>query len=106
MVNEISALELKEKLDRKDDFILLDVRRPDELQICRIEQAMHIEMTDVPNHIDQLDKDKEYVIMCRSGARSMQILAYLQKNEFTNLTNLKGGILGWAEAVDPDMQTY
>lgn len=106
MVKEISVIDLKNKLEKKENFILLDIRRADELLICSLAEAKHIEMNDLPNRIDELDKDAEYIIMCRSGARSFQTTMYMQQQDFTNVANLKGGILDWADQIDPSMQKY
>lgn len=106
MVKEISVLDLKEKLDRKDDFILIDVRRKEELDICQLPEAIHIEMSEIPNRINELDPDKEYAILCRSGRRSFDVTNFLMQNDFSNVVNIKGGILDWADKLDSSMQTY
>jgi adenylyltransferase/sulfurtransferase len=63
-------------------------------------------MNEVPDHIDEIAKDKPVVIHCRSGARSGRIVEYLESQGFDNLYNLKGGILAWADEIDPNMSKY
>jgi adenylyltransferase/sulfurtransferase len=106
MLKEISVLELKEKIDRKDDFIIIDVRRSEELEICQIPNVIHIEMNEIASRLNELDPDKEYAILCRSGNRSHQVTAYMMQNDFTNVANIRGGILDWADKLDPSMQKY
>ncbi|MCB0278297.1 MAG: rhodanese-like domain-containing protein [Calditrichaeota bacterium] len=104
-MKEITALDLKNKLDNREDFILVDVRRPDELTICKIDGSMHIEMNDIPAQLDNLDQAKEYVIYCRSGMRSANVVHFMTQNNF-DATNLKGGILAWIDDVEPNKQKY
>ncbi len=105
-MREITPTELKEKLDRGDDFLLIDVREPNEFELCRIPGAKLIPLGTIPQHLRELDPDAEIVLQCRSGKRSADALAFMQANGFTNLTNLKGGILAWADDVDPTMTKY
>jgi adenylyltransferase/sulfurtransferase len=105
-MNEITPIELKAKLDRGDDFLLIDVREPHEFELCRIPTARLIPLNTIPQHLSALDPDAEIVLQCRSGKRSADALQFLQANGFTNLTNLKGGILAWADDVDPTITKY
>jgi adenylyltransferase/sulfurtransferase len=104
--DEIDVVELKRKLDEKEDFLLLDVREPLELAICKLDQAVHIPMKLLPEQLHKLQKDKEIVVMCRSGSRSLHVQSFLKSQGFTNVKNLKGGILDWARKIDPNMQSY
>lgn len=106
MVSEINVQELKSKLDNNEDFLLLDVRQANELEVSKIDAAVNIEMNTVPNVIDDFDESKEIVVMCRSGMRSMQVAVFLQNQGFENVKNLRGGILAWADQIDPTMQSY
>jgi adenylyltransferase/sulfurtransferase len=93
-------------MDRKADFQLIDVREPHEFDTCNLGGEL-IPMAEVPFNIDQIAKDKQVVVHCRSGGRSGNIIHWLEKNHgFTNLYNLKGGILDWAKKIDPTMPTY
>lgn len=105
-IPEITPRELKEKLDRGDTFKLIDVREPAEYAIAKIPGATLIPLGTLPSHINELDPDEEIVLQCRSGVRSAQALAFLQQQGFTNLKNLRGGILAWSDDVDPTVTKY
>lgn len=105
-MKEVTAEELKALMDSKADFQLIDVREPHEYDICNLEGEL-IPMSDIPNSVDKISRDKKVVIHCRSGKRSGDMLLWLEKNHgFNNLYNLKGGILAWARDVDPEFPTY
>jgi adenylyltransferase/sulfurtransferase len=105
-MKEKSVSELKSMMDNKENFQLIDVREPNEAEICAIEGAILIPMNEVPDHIDEISKDKTVVVHCRSGARSGRIVGYLESQGFDNLYNLKGGILAWADEIDHSMAKY
>tara|TARA_B110000014_G_C19822107_1_gene426504 strand:+ start:193 stop:519 length:327 start_codon:yes stop_codon:yes gene_type:complete len=105
-VKEIDVHSLKHKLDNKEDFILLDVRENKELEICKIEQALHIPMGVIPAHLNEIDFDKPIIIMCKSGGRSAQVCHYLNERGYSNIYNLRGGITSWALEIDSQMNTY
>ena len=97
--------DLKKKLDAKEDVFVLDVREPHEYKICNISGHL-IPLNDLPKRIGELDKNRETVVHCRSGSRSAKAVEFLQANGFQNVKNLAGGILAWAEKIDPKMQKY
>ena len=103
---EVSVTTLKSKLDAGDDFILLDVREPFEIEIASVPGALCIPMNLVPQRVQELDPDAEILVMCRSGKRSADITAFLMQQGFTNVHNVTGGILAWATDVDPTVQKY
>ena len=105
-MKEVTVQELKKLLDSKADVQLIDVREPHEYDFCNLEGEL-IPMADVPHVVDRIARDKQVIIHCRSGKRSGDIIQWLEKNKgFTNLYNLKGGILAWAKEIDPSMPTY
>lgn len=104
-MKEKTVAELKAMMDNHEDFQLIDVREPHEADICNIKGVM-ISMNDIPDNIDQISKDKPVIIYCRSGSRSGRIVDYLEGQGFQNLYNLKGGILAWADEIDPSMSKY
>jgi adenylyltransferase/sulfurtransferase len=105
-MKEVTVQELKELIDSGADFQLIDVREPHEFDICNLEGDL-IPQADVPHSVDRISKDKKVVVHCRSGARSGNMVQWLEKNHgFTNLYNLKGGILAWAKEIDPTLPTY
>ncbi|MPY90448.1 MAG: molybdopterin-synthase adenylyltransferase MoeB [Luteitalea sp.] len=105
-VPEVTAEDVKAKLDRGDDFVILDVREPHEVQICRIEGSVVIPLGQLPKRMDELDRNRDLVIHCRSGARSAQAVTLLQRQGFDKAVNLKGGILAWIDKVDPSQPKY
>jgi adenylyltransferase/sulfurtransferase len=108
-IPQISVKELKARLDAKkigtDDFFLLDVREPYEVQIAQIGGYL-IPQNDVAARIGELDPAKEIVVHCRSGARSQRIAELLQQNGFARVSNVAGGILAWSDEIDPSVQKY
>jgi sulfur-carrier protein adenylyltransferase/sulfurtransferase len=105
-MKEITVQELKKMKDSGADFQLIDVREPHEYDICHIDGEL-IPMSEIPYNVDKISKDRQVVIHCRSGKRSGDMLLWLEKNHgFSNLYNLKGGILAWAKEIDPSMPTY
>ncbi len=100
-VNELSALKKS-----GTDFQLIDVREPNEFEIAEIGGEL-IPMNSVPQNIDKFSKDKQVIVHCRSGKRSGDVIQWLEANHgFENLYNLKGGILAWADEIDPSVQKY
>lgn len=104
-VPEISVEDLKKKLDAKEDVFILDVREPHEYKICNINGHL-IPLNDLPKRVGELDRDKETVVHCRSGARSARAVGFLRQAGFQNVRNLAGGILAWADRIDPKMPKY
>jgi len=103
---DIDVLQLKAKLDRGDRFLLLDVREPHEHQLCRLSGAVLIPMREVPKRLEELDRNQEIVVYCRSGARSAKIAQLLRASGFPVVRNLTGGILAWSDKVDPSVPKY
>jgi molybdopterin/thiamine biosynthesis adenylyltransferase/rhodanese-related sulfurtransferase len=105
-MKEVTVQELKKMIDEKADFQLIDVREPHEWDICHLNGEL-IPQAEIPHNVDKISKTKQVVIHCRSGARSGNMVQWLEKNHgFTNLYNLKGGIKAWATEIDPTMPTY
>ncbi len=105
-LSEIEPTEVKQKIDRGDKFILLDVREPHEFQICRIPTSTLIPLGELPKHLNEFDKNAEIVAHCKSGARSAKATNLLRENGFKNVRNMKGGILAWSDKVDPSVPKY
>ena len=103
MIYEIDAVEFKSRLGQGKDVILIDCREQDEWDGGHIAQAILAPLSDFENQIDKLEsentmaKDKEIVIHCRSGKRSMRACEFLADRGYAHLVNLEGGILGWEE---------
>ena len=103
---ELDPVEVKQKIDRGDDFVLIDVREPHEYQICRIEAARLIPLGELPKRLNELDPDAEIVAHCKSGMRSAKAVDLLRQSGYRNVRNMKGGILAWSEKVDPRVPKY
>ena len=103
---EITVEEVKARIDRGDDFDILDVRNPEEWQICRIEGAKLIPLGELPGRIQELDPARELVVHCKGGARSAKAVELLRQAGFGKVKNVRGGISEWASKIDPSMPTY
>ncbi len=104
-VPEITAKELKQRLDSGDDIVVLDVREPHEAGIATIGGVL-IPMGELPARMHELDADKETIVYCRTGGRSARVVEFLQSSGFDRVLNLKGGIHAWANEVDPTIPKY
>ena len=105
-MKEVTVQELKKLIDTKADFQLIDCREPHEYEICNLQGEL-IPQAEIPHNVDKISRDKQVVIHCRSGSRSGNMVNWLEKNHgFTNLYNLKGGILAWADQIDPSVTKY
>ena len=104
-VPEMQVEELKQKLDAGEDIYILDVREPHEYQICNIGGHL-IPLGDLPKRVSELDSSREIVAHCRSGVRSAKAVNFLKQSGFKKVRNLAGGILAWADRVDPAMPKY
>jgi sulfur-carrier protein adenylyltransferase/sulfurtransferase len=103
---EISAIELKQRLDRGDALKIVDVREPNEYQINRIPGSVLIPLGDVPARQRELDPADEIVVHCKMGGRSAKAADFLRSVGFRRVLNLKGGILDWIDKVDPTQPKY
>lgn len=102
---EMQVEELKRRLDAGDDLFVLDVREPHEYQICNLNGYL-IPLGDLPKRVHELDSSREIVAHCRSGVRSGKAVDFLRQAGFKKVHNLAGGILAWADRVDPKMPKY
>jgi adenylyltransferase/sulfurtransferase len=103
---EITSVELKQRLDRGDKLTLVDVREPNEYQICRIPGTTLIPLGEVERRLSELNRDDEIVVHCKMGGRSAKAADILRSKGFTRVLNLKGGILDWIDKVDPSQPKY
>jgi molybdopterin/thiamine biosynthesis adenylyltransferase/rhodanese-related sulfurtransferase len=104
-VPEITARDLKEKLDHGEDIFILDVREPHEYQICNLKGHL-IPVGELPRRVHELDSAREIVVHCKSGKRSAQAVDFLRQAGFRKVYNLNGGILSWSTQVDPSVPRY
>jgi molybdopterin/thiamine biosynthesis adenylyltransferase/rhodanese-related sulfurtransferase len=105
-IPEITAPQLKQMMDEKKPFVLIDVREPHEYQICSIPGSKLIPLGDVPRRMHELNSADEIVVHCKSGMRSAKAVDLLMQSGFRKIYNLKGGILAWSDQVDPSVPKY
>jgi sulfur-carrier protein adenylyltransferase/sulfurtransferase len=104
---EITATELKQRLDNGEDIQIIDVREPAEVAVASIPNTIHIPLAQVANRMSEIDPNRETVVHCKGGVRSAMAIQTLKRSGFTgNLTNLKGGITAWSNEVDPSVPKY
>jgi adenylyltransferase/sulfurtransferase len=103
---ETTVEELHQRLQRGDNVFILDVRNPEEFQICRIPGSTLIPLPELPQRFDELDRNVEMVVHCKSGMRSAKAVQFLRQQGFNKLMNLKGGILAWADKIDRSLPKY
>ena len=104
-VPEISVEELKRRREAGEDLVLVDVREPHEVQICSLGGRL-IPLGDLPRRVHELDASRDIVVHCRSGPRSARAVAFLRQAGFRKVRNLAGGIVAWAQRIDPRMPRY
>ena len=106
-MEEITATELKQRLDKGDDIQIIDVREDNEVAIGRIPNSVHIRLAEVINRMDEIDPNRETVVHCKMGGRSARAIEALERTGFKGkLMNLKGGITAWSNEVDPSVPKY
>ena len=108
MIGQLTPVELARwRVDpsREPPFVL-DVREPWEISKCRLEPSHAVPMSSLPLALDALPRDRPIVLLCHHGVRSMHAAAWLARNGFTQLHNLRGGIAAWADQVEPAMPRY
>ena len=106
-VSLIDVHQLKEIRESGEDFLLLDVRQPEELSIADI-GGVSVPMNELPERLDEVapDKKQKIVVMCRSGVRSANVAAWLGKQDYENVLSLDGGILAWSQHIDSTIAVY
>jgi adenylyltransferase/sulfurtransferase len=106
-MQEITATELKEKLDSGEDVQIIDVREPAEYAIARIPNSIHIPLGQVLTRMSEIDPSRETVVHCKMGGRSARAIEALTRAGFPGkLSNLRGGITAWSNEVDPSVPKY
>ena len=103
---EIRPEELRQKIENQEPFVLLDVRRPDEVAIAALPQATHIPIEEIEERVGELDPGAETVVYCHHGVRSLSVTVYLRNRGFRQVTSLAGGIDLWSQRIDPSVPRY
>jgi rhodanese-related sulfurtransferase len=86
--------------------VLLDVREPWENNVCRIEGSQFVPMKTIPQHLNDWESERDIVCICHLGGRSMHVAMFLERQGFSSVFNLTGGVDAWARQVNPAMPTY
>jgi rhodanese-related sulfurtransferase len=105
-MRNLNSEQLQTYLQAKPDLLLLDVREKWEFDICHISNSENMPMGSIPDKTGELDSEKETIVICHHGARSLQVAHFLENNGFNNVVNLDGGIDAWARIIDPNMAQY
>ena len=104
---EITATELKQRLDNGEDIQIVDVREANEVAVAKIPNTIHIPLAQVVNRMSEIDPARETVVHCKMGGRSAKAIEALQRSGFAGkLLNLTGGITAWSNDVDPSVPKY
>ena len=104
---EITPLEVKQRLERGEKLLVVDVREPWEFQTAHIAGSKHIPMGDIPARFNQeLDPEEHIVVVCHLGVRSMNVTAWLRQQGFEKVQSLRGGIDRWSREIDPTVPIY
>ena len=104
-MKSVNAYELNGLIQNNEDFTLLDVREPHELEIAQIKHDMHIPMGEIPDRHSELDKGKRNIEMCHGGVRSARVCSYLRDHGYDAI-NFTGGISAWSREIDPSVTEY
>jgi rhodanese-related sulfurtransferase len=103
---DIGPEQLREALASADPPAILDVRESEELEISSLPGSVNVPLRELPSRLSELDRDRGWVVVCRSGARSAHATAFLQASGFREVRNLAGGLNGYARLVDRSMRVY
>jgi rhodanese-related sulfurtransferase len=106
-MQQMNVRQLKERLEHPGPKpVILDVREGWELHICALPDATHVPMGQIPARVDELDPERETVVVCHHGVRRMRVAYFLASRGFRKLYNLQGGLDAWAREIDPAMHKY
>lgn len=105
-MQEISVTDLKTKLDNNESIQLIDVRETWELEICQLDSAKNLPMTEIVERVNEVERDVETHVICHHGGRSQQVAMWLEQQGFGEMTNVVGGVDAWATTIDTDMARY
>lgn len=106
MAPEIDVQTLAAYRNDGTEHTLLDVREQRELDICQLQDCLHIPMQQIPYRTDDLPRDRPLVVLCHHGNRSRQVTEFLRHSGFENATNLAGGIDAWSLEIDESVERY
>lgn len=106
-IPQITARELKQRIDSGDDLQIIDVREANERAVATMPNTIHIPLGQIVNRMSEIDPTKDTIVHCKMGGRSAMAITALKQAGFSgSLTNLAGGIIGWSNDVDPSVPKY
>jgi rhodanese-related sulfurtransferase len=107
MVSRLGPEEVARRLkENPNAVVLLDVREPYERELAKIDPSIHIPMAEIPERLEEIPKDREVVVYCHGGSRSMMVAGFLSGQGYRSVANLEGGIDAWSLDVDPAVPRY
>ena len=106
MVGEITPTQFEARRKAGSAALLLDVRDDWELSIATVPEVVHVPMGEIARRLGELDPEREIVVLCRSGRRSLEVARFLERSGFKSVANLTGGILAWSRELDPSIPEY
>ena len=107
MVREVGPVEAARQLkENPEKVLLLDVREPFERELAAIQPSLHIPMGEIPSRADEIPRDRELIVYCHGGTRSLMVGMFLENHGFRSVRNLAGGIDAWSVEVDPAVPRY
>jgi len=105
-VKQLSATELKNRIQQEEKLFLLDVREPHEFEYAHIANSVLIPLNQIPDRLGEIDPQQAIVVICHHGMRSHQAANYLVQSGYKNITNLNGGIDAWSCTCDSSVPRY
>lgn len=106
-LRHLTPAEVRDRMASGDpQFVVLDVRQPEELALARVKGTVDIPMPDLLQRLGELDRTKAIAVLCHTGGRSQMVVEFLTRSGFANVFNVRGGIAAWARDVDPSVGTY
>jgi rhodanese-related sulfurtransferase len=105
-ISQISALQLQQRIHDQQQLLLLDVREDNEFAYARIQGSLHVPLGQLPEQLEQLDAERDIVVICHHGVRSQQACLFLEQYGYQRLFNLQGGIDAWSVHCDPTVKRY
>ncbi len=103
---EITPQELRQRQERNEEVVILDVREPWEREVASISLSQHIPMGDIPARVQELDPEQHIVVYCHHGVRSLSVTDWLRKQGFEKVQSMSGGIERWALEIDSGVTRY
>ncbi len=105
---EISVQDVSQRLNQRQEMLLLDCREQHEYDVARIEDGVLIPMNEIPDRVSEIEsfRDKPIVVFCHGGVRSLRVTHWLREQGFANSQSMAGGIDAWSREIDPAVPTY